>query len=50
MKFLFDMIPVLLFFGLQTAGMNAEAAQHFINTYLSGMISGGSVTPSNRRS
>jgi intracellular septation protein len=26
------------------AGMNAEAAQHFINTYLSGMISGGSVT------
>jgi intracellular septation protein len=26
------------------AGMNAEAAQHLINTYMSGMISGGSVT------
>lgn len=46
MKFLFDMIPVLLFFGCyKLAGMNAEASQHFINTYLSGIISGGSVTP-----
>lgn len=46
MKFLFDMIPVLLFFAsYKIAGMNAEASQHFINTYLSGMISGGSVTP-----
>ncbi|MRX06316.1 septation protein A [Pseudoduganella sp. FT25W] len=45
MKFLFDLIPVLLFFGsYKLAGWNAEAAQHFINTYLSGMISGGSVT------
>lgn len=45
MKFLFDLIPVLLFFGsYKLAGWNAEAAQHFINTYMSGMISGGSVT------
>lgn len=45
MKFLFDMIPVLLFFGsYKVAGMNAEASQHLINTYMSGMISGGSVT------
>jgi len=46
MKFLFDLIPVLLFFGsYKLSGMNAEASQHFINTYLSGIISGGSVTP-----
>jgi len=46
MKFLFDMIPLLLFFGAyKLSGWNADAAQHFINTYLSGMISGGSVTP-----
>jgi intracellular septation protein len=45
MKFLFDMIPLLLFFGAyKLAGWNADAAQHFINTYMSGMISGGSVT------
>lgn len=45
MKFLFDLIPVLLFFGsYKLAGWNAEAAQHFINTHMSGMISGGSVT------
>lgn len=46
MKFLFDMIPLLLFFAAyKLSGWNAEAAQHFINTYLSGIISGGSVTP-----
>jgi intracellular septation protein len=46
MKFLFDLIPLLLFFAAyKLSGWNAEAAQHFINTYLSGMISGGSVTP-----
>ncbi|MHA4871435.1 septation protein A [Duganella sp. PWIR1] len=46
MKFLFDMIPVLLFFACyKIAGMNADASQHFINTYMSGIISGGSVTP-----
>ncbi|MYN15867.1 septation protein A [Duganella sp. BJB488] len=46
MKFLFDLIPLLLFFAAyKLSGWNAEAAQHFINTYLSGMISGGSVKP-----
>ena len=46
MKFLFDLFPVLLFFGAyKLSGANAEASQHFINTYLSGIISGGSVTP-----
>jgi len=46
MKFLFDMIPVLLFFAsYKLAGLNQEAAQHFINNHLSGIISGGSVTP-----
>ncbi|NGZ84895.1 septation protein A [Duganella aceris] len=46
MKFLFDMIPLLLFFAAyKLSGWNADAAQHFINTYLSGMISGGTVTP-----
>ncbi|TFW27085.1 septation protein A [Duganella callida] len=45
MKFLFDLIPVLLFFAsYKLAGWNADAAQHFINTHMSGMISGGSVT------
>ena len=46
MKFLFDMIPVLLFFAsYKLAGLNQEAAQHFINNHLSSIISGGSVTP-----
>jgi intracellular septation protein len=46
MKFLFDMIPLLLFFAAyKLSGWNADAAQHFINTYLSGIISGGTVTP-----
>lgn len=46
MKFLFDLFPVLLFFGAyKLAGMHTEAAQHLTNTYLSGLISGGSVTP-----
>ncbi|MQA18592.1 septation protein A [Rugamonas rivuli] len=45
MKFLFDLIPLLLFFvAYKLSGWNAEAAQHFINTYLSGIVSGGSVT------
>jgi intracellular septation protein len=45
MKFLFDFFPVLLFFGAyKFAGMHAEAAQLFTNTYLGGIISGGSVT------
>jgi intracellular septation protein len=46
MKFLFDLIPLLLFFAAyKLAGVNEDAAQHFINTYLSGIVSGGTVTP-----
>src|SRR5471032_267685 len=46
MKFLFDLIPVLLFFAsYKLSGWNADASQHFINTYLSGIVSGGTVTP-----
>lgn len=45
MKFLFDWIPVICFFvAYKLAGMNEEAAQHFINTYMSAVVSGGSVT------
>ena len=45
MKFLFDLIPLLCFFvAYKLAGWNPDAAQHFINTYLSGIVSGGSVT------
>lgn len=46
MKFLFDFIPLLCFFAAyKLAGWNEGAAQHFINTYLSGIVSGGTVTP-----
>jgi intracellular septation protein len=45
MKFLFDLIPLLLFFtAYKLSGHYAEAAQAFINHHLSGIISGGSVT------
>lgn len=45
MKFLFDFFPLLVFFlSYKLGGMHAEAAQTFINTHLSGVISGGSVT------
>lgn len=45
MKFLFDFFPLLLFFGsYKWAGSHAELAQTYINNYLSGVISGGSVT------
>jgi len=45
MKFLFDLVPLLLFFGAyKFAGMNAEAAQAFINTHLGMLVSGGTVT------
>ena len=46
MKLILDFFPILLFFGAyKLSGANAEASQHFINTSLSGIISGGSVTP-----
>lgn len=45
MKFLFDFLPLLMFFAAyKWAGLNAEAAQAFINTHMSGVISGGVVT------
>jgi len=45
MKFLFDLIPLLLFFAsYKISGHNAELAQAFVNAHLSGIISGGSVT------
>lgn len=45
MKFLFDLIPLLLFFAsYKLAGSNADATQAFINNHLSGIISGGTVT------
>ena len=45
MKFLFDLIPLLLFFAsYKLAGSNADAAQAFINNHLSSIISGGTVT------
>ena len=44
MKFLFDMFPVILFFGVFKWGEgHAEAAQAMVGQYLSGLVSGGSV-------
>jgi intracellular septation protein len=45
MKILFDFLPLLVFFATyKLGGMHAEAAQAFVNTYLSGILSGGSAT------
>jgi intracellular septation protein len=42
MKFLFDLFPVILFFGVFKWGEgHPEAAQAFVQQYLSGMVSGG---------
>lgn len=44
MKFLFDMFPLLLFFGAYKWGASHEAAAHaLVQQYLSGFISGGVV-------
>lgn len=44
MKFLFDMFPLLLFFGAYKWGAGNEAAAHaLVQQYLSGFISGGGV-------
>jgi intracellular septation protein len=44
MKFLFDLLPVILFFAVfKWAEGNTEAAQAFIGAYLSGLVSGGTV-------
>jgi intracellular septation protein len=46
MKFLFDMFPVILFFGVFKWGEgHADAAQAMVGQYLSGLVSGGSVGP-----
>jgi intracellular septation protein len=45
MKFLFDLFPVILFFGMFKWGENnPDAAQALIGQYLSGFISGGAVS------
>jgi len=45
MKFLFDLFPVLLFFGFyKWADGHTELARDLVNQYLSGFISNGSVT------
>lgn len=45
MKFLFDLFPVILFFGVFKWGEgNAQAAQAIGQQYLSGLVSGGEVT------
>jgi intracellular septation protein len=44
MKFLFDMFPVILFFGVFKWGeSHGDAAQSLVGTYLSGLVSGGHV-------
>jgi intracellular septation protein len=45
MKFLFDLLPVILFFGVfKWAETNVESAQSLASHYLSGLISGGEIT------
>jgi len=45
MKFLFDLFPVILFFGVFKWGEgHADAAQGLVSQYLSGVMSGGAVT------
>jgi intracellular septation protein len=45
MKFLFDMFPVILFFGVFKWGEgHAASAQAMVGQYLSGLVSGGSVS------
>lgn len=47
MKFLFDIFPLIVFFGsYKWAGSNEEAAQALVNGHLSGIISGGAITAS----
>lgn len=47
MKFLFDLFPVILFFGMFKWGQsNPESARSLLDQYLSGFVSGGAVTAS----
>jgi intracellular septation protein len=46
MKFLFDLFPVLLFFGVFKWGEgHADSAHAFVSHYLSGLVAGGAVAP-----
>ena len=46
MKFLFDMFPVILFFGVFKWGEgHTDTAQSIVGQYLSGLVSGGNVGP-----
>ena len=46
MKFLFDMFPVILFFGVFKWGeSHTDAAQSMVGQYLSALVSGGAVGP-----
>lgn len=46
MKFLFDLLPVIIFFGVFKWGEgHADSAQALISHYFSGLVSGGVVTP-----
>jgi len=45
MKFLFDLFPILLFFGIFKWGQNSpDAAQVLANDYLGAIVAGGTVT------
>ena len=47
MKFLFDLLPVIIFFSVFKWGEgNADSAQALISQYFSGLVSGGAVTAS----
>jgi intracellular septation protein len=47
MKFLFDLFPVILFFGVFKWGEgNRESAHALVSQYLSGLISGGAIAAS----
>jgi intracellular septation protein len=46
MKFLFDLFPILLFFGVFKLAQLSEATAHsLVTTYLGGMIAGGAIKP-----
>ena len=46
MKFLFDLFPIALFFGVFRWGEhNQDSAHSFVQQYLGGVVSGGSVAP-----
>ena len=47
MKFLFDLLPVIIFFAVFKWGEgNADSAQALVSHYFSGLISGGTITAS----